>query len=69
MKMFIYSHDGMTLGGDSVVIANDKEEAETLLKEMFQKHGCGFNSETWFELKKEVSIQSPKAIMIFNGEY
>lgn len=65
MKVFTASHDGVWLGGDSVIVAQDKEEAVLLLKSSLKSAGLRTDG---FDLK-EVDLSKPKAIMLDDGDY
>jgi hypothetical protein len=65
MKTFIAEHNGIYLGGYSVITAKDRNQARRLLKKLLKEHSLSLNSITL----EEVDITSPNAAMIWNGDY
>jgi len=65
MKVFTAEHDGVWLGGYSVIVAENEAEALDLLKaELIKQH----LSLKWIEVK-ELDTSAKGAVVLFDGDY
>ena len=66
LKVWTADHDGVTLGGQSIVIAHSEAEARALLRVELDQNWCDPKKEIKLTL---VDTDKPQAIIINNGDY
>jgi hypothetical protein len=70
MKVFIAEHDGIYLGGHSVVVAEDRKEARKILRPIIKDMFFSYGKKASLSIKlEEVDTKTPNVVMVFNGDY
>lgn len=65
MNVYYCYHRGITIGGNSVIVAKDKKQARKLLNEELAKLDLQPYTGDFVKL----DIENPNAVVLFDGEY
>ena len=66
MKVYGVEHDGIWLGGYSVVVAESAEEAELMVIKMMKDKGIKYKDDITFT---EIDISTKGVTLLWNGDY
>ena len=71
MKTFIAEHNGIFIGGYSVVVAIDRNQARRLLKPIIKEYLKEYDRDDQkISIKlTEINSTKPNAVLISNGDY
>lgn len=65
LKVFTANHEGHWLGGCSVVVAENKDEAYEILSKELGYQGLNVS----YGAIQEIDLYTPAAHVLFNGDY